>query len=153
MLERVVVTGLGIVSCLGNDAEAVRESLFEGKSGISLRQDHVDAGMRSQIAGTPQIDLSEHIDRKQWRFMGDAAGYAYLSLQQAIAQAGLSEAQISNPRTGIVAGSGGASSASQVEAADVLRERGIRRVGPYRVTQTMGSTVSACLATPFEIRA
>ena len=152
MLERVVVTGLGIVSCLGNDAEAVRESLFEGKSGISLRQDHVDAGMRSQIAGTPQIDLSEHIDRKQWRFMGDAAGYAYLSLQQAIAQAGLSETQVSNPRTGIVAGSGGASSCSQVEAADVLRERGIRRVGPYRVTQTMGSTVSACLATPFEIK-
>jgi 3-oxoacyl-[acyl-carrier-protein] synthase-1 len=152
MLERVVVTGLGIVSCLGNDAESVRQSLFEGKSGISLRQDHIDAGMRSQIAGTPQIDLSEHIDRKQWRFMGDAAGYAYLSLQQAIAQAGLSETQVSNPRTGIVAGSGGASSCSQVEAADVLRERGIRRVGPYRVTQTMGSTVSACLATPFEIK-
>ena len=152
MLERVVVTGLGIISCLGNDADSVRQSLFDGKSGISLRQDHVDAGMRSHIAGTPQIDLSEHIDRKQWRFMGDAAGYAYLSLQQAIAQAGLSEDKVSNPRTGIVAGSGGASSASQVEAADVLRERGIRRVGPYRVTQTMGSTVSACLATPFEIK-
>ena len=152
MLERVVVTGLGIVSCLGNDTDSVRQSLFDGKSGISLRQDHIDAGMRSQIAGTPQIDLSEHIDRKQWRFMGDAAGYAYLSLEQAIAQAGLSEDQVSNPRTGIVAGSGGASSASQVEAADVLRERGIRRVGPYRVTQTMGSTVSACLATPFEIK-
>ena len=152
MLERVVVTGLGIISCLGNDADSVRQSLFDGKSGISLRQDHVDAGMRSHIAGTPQIDLSEHIDRKQWRFMGDAAGYAYLSLQQAIAQAGLSEDQVSNPRTGIVAGSGGASSASQVEATDVLRERGIRRVGPYRVTQTMGSTVSACLATPFEIK-
>ena len=152
MLERVVVTGLGIISCLGNDADSVRQSLFDGKSGISLRQDHVDAGMRSHIAGTPQIDLSEHIDRKQWRFMGDAAGYAYLSLQQAIAQAGLSEDQVSHPRTGIVAGSGGASSASQVEAADVLRERGIRRLGPYRVTQTMGSTVSACLATPFEIK-
>ena len=152
MLDRVVVTGLGIVSCLGNDASSVRQSLFDGRSGISLRQDHVDAGMRSQIAGTPQIDLSEHIDRKQWRFMGDAAGYAYLSLQQAIAQAGLSESQVSNPRTGIVAGSGGASSASQVEAADVLRARGVRRVGPYRVTQTMGSTVSACLATPFEIQ-
>ena len=151
MLDRVVVTGLGIVSCLGNDAGSVRKSLFDGRSGISLRQDHVDAGMRSQIAGTPQIDLSEHIDRKQWRFMGDAAGYAYLSLQQAIAQAGLSESQVSNPRTGIVAGSGGASSASQVEAADVLRARGVRRVS-YRVTQTMGSTVSACLATPFEIQ-
>ncbi len=152
MLDRVVVTGLGIVSCLGNDADSVRQSLFDGKSGISLCQDHVDAGMRSHIAGKPQIDLSEEIDRKRWRFMGDAAGYAYLSMQQAIAQAGLSESQVSNPRTGIVAGSGGASSASQVEAADVLRERGIRRVGPYRVTQTMGSTVSACLATPYEIK-
>jgi len=107
--------------------------------------------MRSQVAGAPQIDLSEHIDRKQWRFMGDAAGYAYLSLQQAIAHAGLTPAQVSSPRTGIVAGSGGASSANQVEAADILRDRGIRRVGPYRVTQTMGSTVSACVAPPFEV--
>ena len=152
MTERVVITGLGIVSCLGNDAAAVRDALFNGRSGIALYQDHIDAGMRSQVAGAPQIDLSEHIDRKQWRFMGDAAGDAYLSLQQAIAQAGLTQAQISDPRTGIVAGSGGASSASQVEAADILRDRGIRRVGPYRVTQTMGSTVSACLATPFQIK-
>ena len=152
MTERVVITGLGVVSCLGNDAVAVKDALFNGRSGISLRQDHVDAGMRSQIAGTPDIDLSEHIDRKQWRFMGDAAGYAYLSLQQAIAHAGLSDAEVSNPRTGIVAGSGGASSANQVEAADVLRDRGIRRVGPYRVTQTMGSTISACLTTPFQIK-
>ncbi len=152
MVERVVVTGLGIISCLGNDAESVRDALFNGASGISLRKDHIDAGMRSHIAGTPNIDLSEHIDRKQWRFMGDAAGYAYLSLQQAIAQAGLTEEQVSHPRTGIVAGSGGASSANQVEAADILRDRGIRRVGPYRVTQTMGSTVSACLATPFQIK-
>ena len=104
MTERVVITGLGVVSCLGNDAVAVKDALFNGRSGISLRQDHVDAGMRSQIAGTPDIDLSEHIDRKQWRFMGDAAGYAYLSLQQAIAHAGLSDAEVSNPRTGIVAG-------------------------------------------------
>ena len=151
MLERVVVTGMGIVSCLGNDARTVRDALFEGKSGIRLSQAHIDAGMRSHVAGAPQIDLAEHIDRKQWRFMGDAAGYTYLSLQQAIAQSGLSEQQVSHPRTGIVAGSGGASSSSQVEAADILRERGIRRVGPYRVTQTMGSTVSACLATPFQI--
>ena len=106
MTERVVITGLGVVSCLGNDAAAVKDALFNGRSGISLRQDHIDAGMRSQIAGTPDIDLSEHIDRKQWRFMGDAAGYAYLSLQQAIAHAGLSDAEVSNPRTGIVAGSG-----------------------------------------------
>ena len=108
--------------------------------------------MRSVIAGRPDIDLAEHIDRKQWRFMGDAAGYAFLSLEQAIADAGLTEEQVSNMRTGIIAGSGGASSASQVEAADILRDRGLRRVGPYRVTQTMGSTVSACLATPFKIK-
>ena len=152
MLERVVVTGMGIISCLGNDASAVKHALFEGKSGIAMFQAHIDAGMRSHIAGIPQIDLSAHIDRKQWRFMGDAAGYAYLSLQQAIAQSGLTEQQVSHPRTGIVAGSGGASSSNQVEAADILRERGIRRVGPYRVTQTMGSTVSACLATPFQIQ-
>lgn len=152
MTERVVVTGMGIISCLGNNTAEVRESLHSGRSGIALCQAQIDAGMRSHVAGIPQIDLAEQIDRKQWRFMGDAAGYAYLSLQQAIAQAGLSETQVSNPRTGIVAGSGGASSASQVEAADILRERGIRRVGPYRVTQTMGSTVSACLATPFQIK-
>ena len=100
MTERVVITGLGVVSCLGNDAVAVKDALFNGRSGISVRQDHVDAGMRSQIAGTPDIDLSEHIDRKQWRFMGDAAGYAYLSLQQAIAHAGLSDAEVSNPAPG-----------------------------------------------------
>ncbi len=152
MAARVVVTGMGIVSCLGNEIEAVVAALKSGQSGISHCQAHVDAGMRSHVAGQPNIDLAEHIDRKQWRFMGDAAGYAYLSLQQAIADAGLSEEQVSNPRTGIVAGSGGASSASQVEAADILRERGLRRVGPYRVTQTMGSTVSACLATPFQIK-
>jgi len=152
MLERVVVTGMGIISCLGNDAPTVKAALFEGRSGIATCQAHIEAGMRSHVAGMPQIDLAEHIDRKQWRFMGDAAGYAYLSLQQAITQSGLTAQQVSHPRTGIVAGSGGASSSNQVEAADILRDRGIRRVGPYRVTQTMGSTVSACLATPFQIK-
>lgn len=152
MTTRVVVTGLGIVSCLGNNADEVADALYHGRSGISHCQQHVDAGMRSHIAGTPSINLSEHIDRKQWRFMGDAAGYAYLSMAQAIEDAGLTPEQVSNPRTGIIAGSGGASSANQVEAADILRDRGLRRVGPYRVTQTMGSTVSACLATPFKIK-
>ncbi len=152
MTERVVITGLGIISCLGLDTETVTQSLRDGKSGISHQPTQVECGMRSHIAGAPNIDLAEHIDRKVWRFMGDAAGYAYLSLQQAIADAGLTPEQVSNPRTGIIAGSGGASSASQVEAADILRERGLRRVGPYRVTQTMGSTVSACLATPFQIK-
>ena len=152
MSKRVVITGLGIVSCLGNDAETVTQSLYDGTSGISLCQQHIDAGMRSHIAGSPQIDVSEHIDRKQLRFMGDAAAYAYIAMQQAIADSGLEESDISNVRTGIIAGSGGASSSNQTEAADILRERGLRRVGPYRVTQTMGSTVSACLATPFKIK-
>ncbi len=152
MTNRVVVTGLGIVSSLGNNVSEVVASLRDGKSGISYQAAQEEIGMRSVIAGRPDIDLSEHIDRKQWRFMGDAAGYAFLSLEQAIADAGLTEEQVSNVRTGIIAGSGGASSASQVEAADILRDRGLRRVGPYRVTQTMGSTVSACLATPFKIK-
>jgi 3-oxoacyl-[acyl-carrier-protein] synthase I len=152
MNRRVVVTGLGIVSCLGNDAEAVAKSLYEGKSGISVRQEHIDMGMRSHVAGSPDIDTPSLIDRKQLRFMGDAAAYAYISMQQAIEDAGLEENHVSNVRTGIIAGSGGASSASQTEAADILRDRGLRRVGPYRVTQTMGSTVSACLATPFKIK-
>jgi 3-oxoacyl-[acyl-carrier-protein] synthase-1 len=152
MTRRVVITGLGIVSCLGNSAEEVTTSLREGKSGISLRQEQIDMGMRSHVAGAPDINTSELIDRKVLRFMGDAAAYAYISMQQAIADAGLTEEQVSNVRTGIIAGSGGASSASQTEAADILRERGLRRVGPYRVTQTMGSTVSACLATPFKIK-
>ncbi len=143
---------MGIVSCLGNDAETVSKSLFEGRSGISINQDQVDIGMRSHVSGSPIIDIDTHIDRKQLRFMGDAAAYAYIAMQRAIADAGLDESQVSNERTGIIAGSGGASSLSQTEASDIMRERGLRRVGPYRVTQTMGSTVSACLATPFKIK-
>ena len=152
MTRRVVITGLGIVSCLGNDTATVTDALRAGRSGISRSQEQIDMGMRSQVSGAPQIDLSEHIERKQLRFMADAAAYAYIAMRQCIADAGLSEAEVSNERTGIIAGSGGASAASQTEAADLLRARGIRRVGPYRVTQTMGSTVSACLATPFKIR-
>ena len=152
MGKRVVITGLGIVSCLGNDAESVTRSLYEGRSGISARQEQIDVGMRSHVAGAPDIDIAERIDRKQLRFMGDAAAYAYIAMQQAITDSGLSEEEVSNVRTGIIAGSGGASSSSQTEAADIMRDRGLRRVGPYRVTQTMGSTVSACLATPFKIK-
>ncbi|HDY83808.1 MAG TPA: beta-ketoacyl-ACP synthase I [Halieaceae bacterium] len=152
MDKRVVITGLGIVSCLGNGAESVTESLYQGHSGISIRQEQIDIGMRSHVAGAPNIDIAEHIDRKQLRFMGDAAAYAYIAMQQAIADSGLPEANVSNPRTGIIAGSGGASSSKQTETSDIMRERGLRRVGPYRVTQTMGSTVSACLATPFKIK-
>ena len=152
MSKRVVVTGLGITSCLGTDPATVAASLRDGRSGISFQQEQVDMGMKSHVAGSIELDLSEHIDRKQLRFMGHAAAYSYMSMQQAIADAGLDESQVSNVRSGIIAGSGGASSSSQVEAADILRDRGLRRVGPYRVTQTMASTVSACLATPFKIK-
>jgi 3-oxoacyl-[acyl-carrier-protein] synthase-1 len=152
MQRRVVITGLGIVSCLGNDAQTVIQSLREGRSGIRRSQEQIDAGMRSHVSAAPDINPAEHIDRKQLRFMADAAAFAYIAMQRCIDDAGLSEAEVSNDLTGIIAGSGGASSASQIEATDILREKGIRRVGPYRVTQTMGSTVSACLATPFRIR-
>jgi len=151
-MRRVVVTGMGLVSCLGNDKESVVESLREGKSGISFNEDFKEIGLRSHISGAVDIDLSEHIDRKVLRFMGDAAAYAYVSMQKAIDDAGLSEEQVSNNRTGLIAGSGGASSANIVIGADKLRERGVRRVGPYVVPKTMSSTVSACLATHFGIR-
>lgn len=151
-MKRVVVTGLGIVSCLGNDQHQVLDALKTGRSGIRYREEYAECGMRSQIAGAVEIDLDALIDRKLRRFMGDAAGYAYVSMKQAIEDAGLTPEQVSNLRTGLIAGSGGASSANQVEAADILREKGLRRVGPYRVTRTMGSTVSACLATPFAIK-
>ena len=151
-MRRVVVTGMGVVSCLGNNVDEVTDSLRNGKSGISKQDDYVENGMRSHVAGRPAIDLKELIDRKQLRFMGSAAAYAFISMQQAIEDSGLADSEVSNVRTGIIAGSGGASSSSQVESADILRGKGLRRVGPYRVTQTMGSTVSACLATPFKIK-
>lgn len=151
-MKRVVITGLGIVSCIGNNKEEALTSLKEGKSGISFREDYKEMGFRSHVAGVVDIDFKEHIDRKQLRFMGDAAAYAYIAMKEAIADSQLTDDQISNTRTGIIAGSGGASSTNIVEAVDILRERGIKRVGPYRVTQTMGSTVSACLATPFKIK-
>ena len=151
-MRRAVITGIGITSCLGNDKASVTESLREGRSGITARPAYAEVGMRSQVAAAPEVDLKETIDRKQLRFMGEAAAYAYLSMRDAIADAGLEEGEVSNERTGIIAGSGGGSTLSQVESADILRARGIRRVGPYRVTQTMASTVSACLATPFRIK-
>ncbi|PWV70469.1 beta-ketoacyl-ACP synthase I [Halomonas sp. A11-A] len=151
-MRRVVVTGLGIVSCLGNDRQAVLEALREGRSGIRFKEEYAERGFRSQVAGVVDIDLDALIDRKLRRFMGDAAAYAYVSMAQAIEDSGLAPEMVSSERTGLIAGSGGASSANQVEAADVMREKGLRRVGPYRVTRTMGSTVSACLATPFKIK-
>lgn len=151
-MRRVVVTGLGIVSCLGNDKESVLTSLKEGRSGIRFQESYQDMGFRSQIAGSIDIDKSEHIERKPARFMGDAAAFSYIAMQQAIADSGLEGSDVSNIRTGIVAGSGGGSSMNQVEAADILRERGVKKVGPYRVPRTMTSTVSACLATAFKIK-
>ena len=146
------MTGMGIVSCLGNDKQAVLESLRNGKSGIRFKEEYKEVGMRSHVAGSVDIDQDEFIDRKVKRFMGDAAAFAYIAMQQAIEDAGLSEEDVSNVRTGLIAGSGGASSENQVIAADIMREKGIRRVGPYMVPRTMASTVSACLATPFKIK-
>ena len=151
-MKRAVITGLGIASCIGTDTTSVLESLKAGTSGIRFREDYKEIGLRSHVAGTIDIDFKDHIERKQLRFMGDAAGYAFISMQQAIEDAGLSEEQVSNVRSGIIAGSGGASSANLIESADILRAKGVKRIGPYRVTQTMGSTVSACLATPFKIK-
>lgn len=152
-MRRVVVTGMGIVSCLGTDKDSVLASLKEGKSGIKFQQEYADMGFRSHVAGSvDDLEIDELIDRKLRRFMGNAAAYSYISMAQAIEDAGLTEEQVSNVRTGLIAGSGGASSADIVETADILRDKGVRRVGPYRVTRTMGSTVSACLATPFKIK-
>ena len=151
-MKRVVVTGIGIVSSLGNNCREVLESLRQLKSGIAFDESYREMGLRSHVAGNINIDTKEHIDRKILRFMGNAAAYAYIAMKEAISHAGLTEEQVSNVRTGIVAGSGGASSASQVEAADTLRESGVKRIGPYGVTKTMASTVAACLATPFKIK-
>lgn len=151
-MRRVVVTGLGIVSCLGNDKESVLNSLREGRSGIRFAEDYKEKGFRSHVCGRIDLNAEEIIDRKIRRFMGDAATFAYVSMQQAIQDSGLNEDQVSNIRTGLIAGSGGASAQNLVDSADTLREKGVKRVGPYRVTQTMGSTVSACLATPFKIK-
>ena len=151
-MKRVVITGTGIVSCIGNDNDTVTRSLREGRSGIRAMPRFTELGLRSQVAGVPEIDLESRIDRKQLRFMGDAAAYAHIALTDAIAQAGLTPEQVSHPRTGLIMGSGGGSPANQIEAADTLRQRGIRRVGPYQVTRCMSSTVSACLSTNFGIR-
>jgi len=151
-MKRVVITGMGIVSSIGNNVDEVLLSLKTGKSGITASDQFKEQGLRSQVWGDLKINPSEHIDRKQMRFMGDAAAYAYLSLEQAISDAGLTDEQVSNDRTGIVAGSGGASSLNQAVAVDTLRAKSVKRVGPYMVPRTMSSTVSACLATPFKIR-
>ncbi|HCV05682.1 beta-ketoacyl-ACP synthase I [Pseudoalteromonas sp. SSMSWG5] len=151
-MRRAVITGIGVVSSIGNNKEEVLESLKQGRSGIAFNQEFADYNLRSNVSGKIDIDVKEFVDRKAMRFMGDAAAYAYISMAQAIEDAGLSEEQVSNERTGLLVGSGGGSSKWQVEAADILREKGVKRVGPYMVPRTMASTTSACLATPFKIK-
>ncbi|MGF1876762.1 beta-ketoacyl-ACP synthase I [Photobacterium frigidiphilum] len=151
-MKRAVITGMGIVSSIGNDVKEVLASLKSGKSGINFSEQFAENKLRSNVWGDLKMNPAEHIDRKKMRFMGDAAAFAYLSMEQAIEDSGLSDDQVSNDRTGLVAGSGGASSYNQVAAVDIIRNKGVKRVGPYMVPRTMSSTVSACLATPFKIR-
>lgn len=150
-MRRVVVTGMGIVSCLGNSLDEVYASLKNGTSGIRFNETYKEMGFRSQVSGSPVIDTTV-IDRKVRRFMGPSAMYSYLAMEQAVAQSGLSDEQISNERTGLIAGSGGSSCSSQVEATDIMRAKGVKRIGPYMVPRIMTSTVSACLATAYKIR-
>ncbi len=151
-MKRIVVTGLGIVSSIGNNRTEVVNSLREGKSGISFAEDYAELGFRSHIHGAIEIDTTEFIDRKVKRFMGDGAAFNYIAMQQAIDDAGLEEVEVSNVRTGLVMGSGGPSTSNIVAAADILREKGVKKVGPYMVPRSMSSTNTACLATPFKIK-
>lgn len=151
-MRRVVITGMGIVSSIGNNQKEVLDSLKNGRSGIEINPEQVERGFRSHVAGTLKIKPEEHIDRKLFRFMGSAAAYTYLAMKEAIEQSGLTPEQVSNPRAGLIVGSGGSSCANIVETADIVREKGVKRVGPYMVTRTMSSTTSACLATPFGIK-
>ena len=150
--KRAVITGMGSISCIGNNLEEISNSLRQGISGISKNDEYNDLGFRSKVSGSISIDLKDLIDRKLFRFMGEAAAYSYLSALDALRDSELPESIFETDRIGVIAGSGGASSRSQVDAADILREKGVKRVGPYRVTQTMGSTVSACLATSLKIK-
>ena len=151
-MRRVVITGIGIVSSIGTDADSVTQSLREAKSGIVAAPDYKELGFRSQVKGSVDIDLTAHIDRKQMRFMGEGAAYAVVAMQQAVIDSGLTAAEISNPRTGLIAGSGGPSTANMLTAFDTTRDKGPKRVGPYMVPRCMSSTVSACIATFFEIK-
>ena len=151
-MRRVVITGMGVISSIGNDVDAVTESLRDGRSGIVACEDYRELGFRSHVHGEPKIDLDASIDRKARRFMGDGAAFNYLAMEQAIADAGLDEDEVSNVRAGIIMGSGGPSTKNLVLAADTLRERGARKVGPFMVPRTMSSTNSACLATMFKIK-
>ena len=151
-MRRVAITGVGIVSSIGNNVHEVTESLRNGTSGIVAAPEYAELGFRSQIHGTVKMDVADHVDRKQLRFMGEGAAYAVLAMEQAIADSGLEDGDVSNVRTGLVAGSGGPSTANLLAAFDTTREKGPKRVGPYMVPRCMSSTVSACIATFFKIR-
>ncbi len=151
-MRRVVVTGMGIVSCIGNSPAEVTQSLKDGKSGIVHAAKYAEMGFRSHVHGQPNIDLEASIDRRLLRFMGDGAAYNYIAMQQAIADAGLEEKDVSNERSGLIMGSGGPSTKNLLESFDVSREKGPKRIGPYMVPRCMSSTNSATLATPFKIK-
>ncbi|MGD9980484.1 MAG: beta-ketoacyl-ACP synthase I [Hyphomonadaceae bacterium] len=151
-MRRVVVTGMGIVSSIGNNAQEVLASLREAKSGIVAAPEYAEKGMRCQVHGAPQVRPEDVVDKRNMRFMGEGSGWNFIAMEQAIADAGLSPEEISNPRTGIIMGSGGPSARAIVQAADTAREKGAKRVGPFAVPKAMSSTASATLATPFEIK-
>lgn len=151
-MKRAVITGMGIVSCLGNSVATVEAALRAGRSGIRFNESYREAGLRSQVCGAVEVDFEQQIDRKHLRFMGDAAAYAYVAMQQAVADARIDDALLHSERTGIVMGSGGASTSNVAEAVDIAREKGVKRIGPYRVPRTMNSSVNACLSTAFRIR-
>lgn len=152
-MRRVVITGLGIVSPIGNNADEVTESLRAGRSGIVFAPEYAEHGFRSQVHGMPQIDLTEHIDKRNLRFMGPGAAYNFIAMEQAIADSGLEESDVSNPRTGLIMGSGGPSTSNFFDAHRIVIEKGSpKRMGPFMVTRCMSSTNSACLATPFKIK-
>ncbi len=151
-LRRVVVTGMGVISCIGNNKEEVLVSLKEGKSGIVFAEKYAEMGFRSQVHGQPNIDVSEFVDKRVLRFMGEGAAYNYIAMEQAIADAGLEKSDVSNERTGIIMGSGGPSTGNLIDSADIARAKGPKRIGPFMVPRTMSSTNSATLATPFEIK-
>jgi 3-oxoacyl-[acyl-carrier-protein] synthase-1 len=151
-MRRAVITGIGAISCIGNSKESITDALKAGRSGIVANETFKEMGLRSQVSGSVDIDIKEHIDRKVLRFMGDAAAYAYIAMQRSIEDAGLDDSDVSNPRSGLIASSGGASSENIITSADTLRSRGVRKIGPYMVPRSMSSSVSACLATPFRIK-
>ncbi len=151
-MRRVVITGLGVVSSIGNDKQTVLDGLLNARSGIRAQPVYQEMGLRSHVEGTINVDLNGLIDRKVKRFMGDGAAFNYLAMREALADAGLEESEISDPRIGLIMGSGGPSTENVVKAADLLRERGVRKVGPYMVTRTMSSTNAACVGTAFKIK-